>query len=368
MSTARIPARLSRRALNRATLARQLLLARSHSDPLAAIEHLVGLQAQTPLSWYVGLWTRLADFDPAALGTALAERRLVRLPLMRSTIHLVTAADALALRPLSQLPIERSTLGAFGRHLRGVDRAALVATARGLVDERPLIASELGRRLAEHFPGHDPDGLAQGARAWIPMVQVPPRGVWGRSGRPLQAALESWLGLPLNPMPVDRLVKRYLTAFGPATVRDMQAWCGLTKLAEVVETIRPDLMTFTDEEGRELFDVPEAPRPDPDTPAPVRFLYDYDNLLLSHADRSRVVVGADYAAHGYTADSNRQPSSLLVDGFVAGTWTVTQQRGMATLTVRPFDRFTAAQRTAISTEGEGLLGFLHPGARHELHC
>ena len=360
--------RLSRRALNRATLARQLLLERSDSDPLAALEQLVGLQAQTPQSWYVGLWTRLADFDPEAIGTALTKRRLVRLPLMRSTIHLVTAADALALRPLTQTPIERSTLGAFGRHLRGVDRAALVAVAGDLVDERPLIASELGRRLAEHFPGHDPEGLAQGARAWLPMVQGPPRGVWGRSGRPLQAALETWLGLPMHPMPVERLMNRYLAAFGPATVRDMQTWCGLTKLAEVVETLRVDLVTFTDEEGRELFDVPDAPRPDPDIPAPVRFLYDYDNLLLSHADRSRVVAGADYAAHGYTGDSNRQPSSLLVDGFVAGTWTVTRGKGLARLAVKAFGRLTGAQRAAISTEGEALLGFLHPHDAHEVDC
>lgn len=215
--------------------ARQLLLQRSELPPLDAIEHLVGLQAQTPQSWYVGLWTRLSGFDPATVGAALTERALVRLPLMRSTIHLVTAADALLLRPLTQTVIERSTLGAFGRHLRGVDRAALVAAARTLVGEQPLIASELGCRLAVQFPGHDPEGLAQGARAWLPMVQVPPRGVWGRSARPLQAALETWLGSPLVLIPVDRLVERYLAAFGPATVRDIQTWCGLTSLAEVVE-------------------------------------------------------------------------------------------------------------------------------------
>ena len=326
MSTTAAPV-LGRRSLNRGTLARQLLLDRAALTPLDVIEQLAGLQAQTPQSWYVGLWTRLAGFDPYAVGTALTERALVRLPLMRSTIHLVTAADALAMRPLTQLPIERSTLGVFGRHLRGIDREALVAIARRLVDEQPLIASELGRRLAEHFPGRDPEGLAQGARAWLPMVQVPPRGMWGRSGRPLQTSLESWLDRPLNPMPLRKLVKRYLTAFGPASVRDMQTWSGLTKLGEVVDAMLGDLRRFTDDDGRELFDLPDAPRPDPDTPAPVRFLYDYDNLLLSHADRSRVVPEVDYAAHGFTADSNRQPSSLLVDGFVAGTWTVARKRG-----------------------------------------
>ena len=314
------------------------------------------------------LWTRLADFDPEVVGTALTERTLVRLPLMRSTIHLVTAADALALRPLAQIPIEGSTLGQCGRHLRGIDRAELVATTRRLVDEQPLIASELGRRLAEDFPGSDQEALAQGARAWLPMVQVPPRGVWGRSGRALQAPLESWLGRSVRPMPMDRLVTRYLAAFGPATVRDMQTWCGLTKLAEVVEAIRPDLMTLH-RRGR-----PRGLRPTRGSasgsrhPAPVRFLYDYDNLLLSHADRSRVVLDVDYAAHGYTAESNRQPSSLLVDGFVAGTWTVTRQKGVAILAARAFGRLTAAQQAAIAAEGEALLGFLHPGATHEVRC
>lgn len=268
---------------------------------------------------------------------------------------------------MTQLPIERSTLGAFGRHLRRLDRAAVVAKARELVDDEPLIASELGRRLASHFPGHDPEGLAQAARAWLPMVQIPPRGVWGRSGRPLQAALESWLDRPLEPMPVETMVGRYLAAFGPATVRDVQTWCGLTRLAEVLDSLRGELVVFSDDDGgRELFDLPDAPRPDADTVAPVRFLYDYDNLLLSHADRSRVVRDVDYSSHGYTADSNRQPSSLLVDGFVAGTWTVSIDKGLARLTVRAFGSFTTQEQAAVASEGEAMLAFLHPTAAHEV--
>ncbi len=264
---------------------------------------------------------------------------------MRSTIHLVTAEDALVLRPLVDPVIERSTLGTFGRHLVGIDRDALVATTRELVDREPLIASELGRRLAVRFPGRDPAALAQAARAWLAMVQVPPRGVWGASGRALQAALETWLGRPVASAAVAGVVQRYLGAFGPASVRDVQLWCGLTKLAEVVDTLRPGLRTFAGPDGRELFDLPDAPRPDPDIPAPVRFLYDYDNLLLSHADRSRVVT-ADFAAQDFSADGP-QPSSVLVDGMVGATWTVGRERGAATLTVRPF-RPLAVDRRATS--------------------
>jgi hypothetical protein len=356
---------LSRRALNRATLARQRLLERSELPVPAAVAHLVGLQAQTPQTWYVGLWSRLAGFDPVAAGALLESRDLVRLPVMRSTIHLLTADDALALRPLIHPPEARWTVGPFGKNLVGVDRAELVAAAQELTENEPLIASELGRRLAGRFPGRDPESLAYGARAWLPMVQVPPRGVWGRSGRALQAPLESWLGRAQAPMAQEELVRRYLAAFGPATVRDVQLWCGLTRLAEVVDSMRGELLTFTDPDGAELFDLPSAPRPGAEAPAPVRFLYDFDNLLLSHADRRRVVGGpgdVDFAAHGYTAESNRQPSSVLVDGMIAGTWTVSAGRGAAIIAVRGFRRFTAPQRDEIESEGAALLAFLHPRA------
>jgi hypothetical protein len=281
---------------------------------------------------------------------------------MRSTIHLLTAEDALALRPTVQVVVERSTLGAFGRRLAGVDPEALATAAREIVDGRPRTASELGRLLAGRFPGSDPEALAQGARAWLPMVQVPPRGIWGRSGRALQAPLDSWLGAPLAATSLPTLVRRYLAAFGPATVRDIQTWCGLTRLAEIVDGLRPELGTLTGPDGRELLDLPDAPRPDPDTPAPPRFLYDFDNLLLSHADRSRMLPDpAGFAAQGYTADAMVQPSSLLVDGVVAGTWTVARAGDGAVLTVRGFRPFPPAERDAISEEGAALLAFLHPG-------
>ena len=187
---------LSRRALNRATLARQMLLRRHDIAILDAVERLVGLQAQTALTWYTGLWTRLADFRAEELAALLMDRKVVRIALMRSTIHLVTARDCLELRPLVQPVIERSLSGNFGRHLVGIDPADLIAAGREILEAGPMIFSELGRALAERWPDRDPAALAQGIRAWVPLVQVPPRGVWGRSGKAAHTTAESWLGRP----------------------------------------------------------------------------------------------------------------------------------------------------------------------------
>ncbi|MFI6273422.1 winged helix DNA-binding domain-containing protein [Micromonospora zamorensis] len=301
--------RLTARALNRATLDRQLLLRRADLTVPQALERLAGLQAQTPQTWYVGLWARLAGYIPEPTSQLLADGTVVRMALMRSTIHLVTAADCRWLRPLVQPVIERSTMGAFGRHLTGLNQAELASTARELLAVKPLTFSDLGRALAQRWPDRDPAALAQAARAWVPLVQVPPRGLWRRSGPAAHSPIETWLGRAVDPDPsIDTLLLRYLAAFGPATISDAQQWCGLTRLAEVIDRLRPRLAAFRDEYGRELFDLADAPRPDPDTPAPVRFLYDFDNLLLSHADRSRVVT-VNYADQGFgTPTSSRDPS------------------------------------------------------------
>lgn len=361
-------AELSRRDLNRATLARQFLLQRAAMPPLGVIEHLVGLQAQTPQTWYVGLWNRLDGLRGDQVSDLLERRQAVRMALMRSTIHLVTAEDCLWLRPLVQPVIERSTNGAFGRKLAGLDRDELAAAGRAFLDERPLTFSELGARLRERWQDRDAAAMAQAVRARVPLVQVPPRGLWGRSGPIEHTSVESWLGRPVasDPSPAT-MVLRYLTAFGPATVRDVQAWSGLTRLAEVVDRLRPELVTFRDGEGRELFDLPDAPRPDPATPAPARLLYDYDNLLLSHADRSRFVTD-DYRARGQEfVTTNVMPSIVLVDGFTAGTWKVLRQRGTATLAIQPFTgRLPEPTEAALTTEGADLLDFLAPDDTHEI--
>ena len=226
---------LSRRQLNRALLARQMLLERSAAPLNETIERLVGLQSQTPNSPYVALWSRVADFSPQALGQLISDRRTVRIALQRSTIHLVSAADCLALRPVLQPVITRSLSGNYRRQLEGVDIALLEAAGRELVDEQPRTFAELGALLSPRFGGRDPQALAMGVRAAVALVQVPPRGVWGQSGLARHTSAEAWLGRPLGTdATADELVLRYLRAFGPATVKDAQTWSGLTRLNEVV--------------------------------------------------------------------------------------------------------------------------------------
>src|SRR4029453_9299675 len=203
---------------------------------------------------------------------------------------------------------------------------------RELLDERPRTNTELRAFMAERWPGDDPASLAYAVHNLVPVVQVPPRGVWGQKGLPTWATTERWLGRPVEEAPsIDRVVLRYLAAFGPATTMDVQAWSGLTRLREVTDRLRPQLTSFRTEAGRELFGLPDAPRPDPGSPAPVRFLPQYDNLVLSHADRSHIATGA--AAHWPT--DGLHWSALLVDGFVAGAGRLSRDGRAATLSVRP---------------------------------
>jgi hypothetical protein len=339
--------RLSRRELNRALLGRQLLLGRERRSVAGTVEHLVAMQAQNPRDPYVALWTRLQDFDPHELGRMVAEREAVRIPLLRTTLHLVTARDCLAMAPLLRPVLERGfwTGSPFGRQVKGIDIDAVVAAGRELLDERPRTTAQLRVLLGERWPGYDASSLAYAVRHLVPVVQVPPRGVWGGKGLP-------------DPAPsINRLVLRYLAAFGPATVRDVQAWSGLTRLREVAERLRPRLRTFRDPDGRELLDLPDAPRPDPDTAAPPRFLPEYDNVVLGHADRTRIVPGE---VAGRWPGDDLHWSPLLVDGFVAGVWRLTADRRHPSLVVRPFQRPPDA--TALAEEGERLLAFLAPGA------
>jgi hypothetical protein len=341
---------LSRRALNRATLARQLLLSRAELSPLAAVEHLAGLQAQTPHTWYVGLWSRIAGVRTADIAALLTSRAAVRIALMRSTVHFVSAADALALRPLVQPVLDRDLFGnsLHGRWMTGLDVAAVAAAGREVLADRPLTPAELGTALLERFPENNAAALAYAVRNLLPVVQTPPRGVWGRSGRTMHAPLEQWVGAPLREMTPAGMVRRYLTAYGPATVRDVQTWCGLTRLGEVVDGM--DLVRYADG----YVDLPDAPRPDPDTRAPVRYLYDFDNLLLSHQDRSRFVTD-DFRARAVT-QHGPVPRPVLIDGVTAGAWTIDK----AVLTVRMFVPLTAADRDALTAEGLDLIAFHGP--------
>jgi hypothetical protein len=350
---------LSDRALNRATLARQLLLERVPMAPHDAVAALVGLQAQTTQSWYLTLWSRLVDFDPAATGALLEERRLVRMTAMRGTIHLVTDDDAPLLRAFTQPAIARLLRGTFGRRLVGVDLEELEGIVRQLIGDDAVALDPIADALAARWPSADRFALAQAGRGLVPLVHAPPRGVWGRSGAVRLALLDRWIGRPVpatvDPAPV---LRRYLGAYGPASVADAQAWSGLTGLAGAFDALRPELVTFADERGRELFDLPDAPRPDPEVLAPVRFLADYDNVLLAHADRSRF-IGDAIAAGALTYVSGPIPGMVLVDGRAVGSWFARREKRVASARVTVVSELTRDAKTAVEAEAHAVLDFLH---------
>lgn len=355
---------LDRQALNRSLLARQLLLQR-HDMPVAdAVEHLVGLQAQEPLEPYVGLWSRLAGFQPPALAELLLSRRAVRTLLMRRTLHLVTARDCLALRPVHQAMLVKRMWSTLRRVLPGVDLDELTKLGRPLFEERPRMLTEAARVIADRWPGVEPRWLGDALSTLVPLVQVPPRGVWGERGAAYNTSVEAWLGAPLvpeSPATVDALVLRYLAAYGPAAVADIRAWSGLSGLRESVQRLRPSLRTFRDERGRELLDVPDGVLPDPETPAPPRFLPAFDNAVLGYDDRSRVI---DTEHRGLSVTGAR---FLLVDGRVAGTWVVTVDDDGATLRITPLRTLTTGERDEVVAEGERLLAMFQPESQRAGH-
>ncbi|MGW1744226.1 winged helix DNA-binding domain-containing protein [Streptomyces sp. NPDC002092] len=436
---------LGTRALNRATLERQLLLRRSPLSAKAAVEHLLGLQAQNVKPPYYALAARLDGFTPEELSGLMADREVVRIVTMRSTIHTHTAADALTLRPLVQ-PARDRELGNFRKGLVGVDLDRLAALARDLVEAAPRTMKQLREALQTEWPDADPQALAIAARCKLPLVQVTPRGLWGKSGQVALTTAQHWLSQAptARPMPPaatssaatspgvnppsaaargtaaaaegsappaaaaagraacsagapdaaapsatpasatapavaspgapapapapapaeaapspDATVLRYLAAFGPASVKDMQTWAGLTRLREVFERLRPQLVTFRDEGGVELFDLPEAPRPDAETPAPARFLPEFDNVLLSHADRTRVVP-AEYWGRSWVG--NQAYCTFLVDGFLAGVWKLEEDA----LVIEPFGTLGKAQRAELQEEAVRMLDTMHPGTSYDI--
>lgn len=354
---------LTTRALNRATLARQLLLRRAAMSARDAVTALVGLQAQNVKPPYVQLAARLDGFDPEELSGLMASREVGRMVTLRSTIHTHTAEDCLALRPFAQ-PVIGGELRNFRAGLVGVDLDVLAAHAKELVEERPLPLKELKAALAERWPDGDPAALAVAARCLLPLVQVTPRWLWGRGGGIALTTAEKWFGTRGAEVTPEDAVLRYLGAFGPASVKDMQTWCRLTRLAPVFEGLRDRLVTFRDERGVELFDLPDAPRPDEDTPAPPRFLPEFDNLLLSHADRTRVVPPEH---RGLTWTGNQAHRTFLVDGFLAGIWRADDPGdggGDGTLTVRAFGTLTRDRRDAVAEEGVRTLAALYPAASY----
>ncbi len=365
--TARPPegAVLDRRTLNRTLLARQHLLRRVAAPAADMVEHLVGLQAQVPRDSYISLWSRLRDFEAGVLEQLLLERRVVRMTLLRTTLHLVTARDAVPLRRAIQPVCERGYAGSpFRRQLGDIDLEPVLALGRSIVEERPRTIAELGAELSARWPSRDGMAMAYAVRYIVPLVQVTPRGLLRRSAAPRVTTLEAWLGEGATAAKAagqpDDAVLRFLRAFGPATAADLGTWSGLTGVRSIVRRLRPRLRAYRDESGRELLDVEDGLFASPDEAAPARFTGEYDNVFLSHGDRSRITGdltwGAAYARQG----------AFFVDGFLAGSWRVTPASGggdLASLDLVPRRSIGAPQREAVASEGEGLLAFLVPASR-----
>lgn len=352
---------LTLRELNRTLLARQLLLERENLAIESAVERLVGLQAQVTNPPYIGLWTRLPDFRRADLTRLMEQKQIVRATFLRSTIHLLTAQDYLLLWPTLQPALARALNAFFGPRAKGLDIEKLVEAAKAFIDEKPRTFTQLRALLSSIEPEREPEALAYAVRTHLPLVQVPPGGTWGYGGNITYATVEPWLGKPVaSSQNLPTLILRYLAACGPATVMDVQKWSGLVRLKDAMEELKPQLRSFRDEQGNELFDLPDGLLFAADTPAPVRFVPEYDNLVLSHANRTRII--ADEYRSKVFLSAARVRATFLVDGFVRGAWQIEKTASSATLIIEPFAPLSKEDCDALSEEGERLIRFVEDRA------
>jgi hypothetical protein len=355
-----MPETLTDRQLNRATFARQWMLERSDVEIPDAVAFLLGLQAQTTNGPYQALWNRINGFSHAALTALIVDKTMLRATTMRTTLHLHTVPDMRGIRPLVQPVLDRTFSSVAKSRAINADRLAVNATGVSILDEGPITAGELGKRLLAHFPEGDPLVLAQVVQGAETLIQVPPSRIWGHGGAPLLTRLERWIGTGLaQPYPLPDLVLRYLAAYGPASVKDMQTWSGLTRLAPAFALVRDQLLEFTGDDGRPLYDLPDAPRPDADMAAPVRFLPEYDNVFLGLADRRRIQPAG---AKDRMSMVNGYVATFTLDGFISGNWTQSRKKDVLTLSLAPFRRLTKAEMAAVEKEGAAMGAFLADGA------
>jgi hypothetical protein len=352
---------LTRAELNRATLARQMLLAREKTSAVEAVERLLAMQAQEARPPFVGLWSRVADFSADQLRTALHEREVVRATHARATLHLLSARDYLAFRAPVQ-PLLTASAEAIAKRIGGPqpDAEQLMTAARTFLTAGPAKFDAVRERMQEAFPDVNDRALGYAVRMKLPLVMVPTGDPWAFPSTSDFTLAELWLGEAITPdESSDQLALRYLAAYGPAGVADMQTWSGLKRLKPVFEGLRPKLKVFRDENGRELFDLPDAPRPGAEVAVPARYLPEFDSLLLAHSDRSRIV--SDEHRPRLITKNLRVPASFLWDGFVRGTWKATARKTSASLTLTPFEPLPAPAVEELTQEGRELLGFLAPG-------
>jgi len=342
-----------------------MLLVRARLPIEAAVRHLVGLQAQRPDPPHIGLWSRLSGLRHTDTDELLDSRRLVRVAAMRSTIHLLTAQDALDLRPVLQPALDRELQVPAFKSLRWIDIDAVVTRGRELCCAEPLTFADLGAALAADFPRSNPRALAIAVRNHVVLAQIPPRGRWRTVAPTVHVPAAAWLGQDegTDPDPAP-LIRRYLAAFGPATSVDIATWSGLRGTKVLLERLRDELVWLTDDRGRTLVDIPEGILPDPETPAPVRLLPEYDNVLLSHADRTRIIADGDRPF--VFARSGQVGGTVLLNGYVRATWRTVPAEDSETLTVRPLGRVSSAQKADIEREALALLDFASSGKSHRV--
>jgi hypothetical protein len=349
-----VPDTLTLKQLNRATLARQLLLARERLAPVDAVERLGGLQAQEPRPAFAALWTRLEGFERAQLHDALEQRSVVRGTMMRATLHMTSATDYAALRPSLQ-PALTGAMEGILRQRGDVDVERVLPVARELLAERARTFNDLRAELSERFPQFEHRALGYAVRMQLPLLMVPSEDRWAFPSDACFTLAEDWIDRPLAGDDLPALVRRHLAAFGPASAADIQTWSGLKGLKDAVDGMADELVAF--KQGRRtLYDLPDAPRPDEDTPAPPRLLPEFDSLLLAHQDRTRVID--DDRRKALATKNLRVQATFLVDGFVAGSWAIEGKRGTATLTLSAFEPLARPVKEQLAAEAEALLRFL----------
>jgi hypothetical protein len=344
------------RELNRATLARQCLLEREQLGVVEAVDRLGGLQAQEPRPPFVALHARIAGFEREQLAAALREGEVVRAMLMRATLHIVSRTRYAQLRPALDDVMTRAMAGALRGRDDGLDLATLLPAATELLEDRPRTFNELRALLSERFPGVNERALGYAVRTQLPLRMVAGDDAWAFP-RDTPFALA---GVKLRKPDLEQLVLDYLAAFGPATAADAQRFTGLQGLKPVFERLRERLVAFKDGR-RELFDLPDAPRPGEDAPAPPRFLADFDSVVLAHDDRTRLI--ADEHKPKIASKNLRVPAMVLYDGFAAGTWRIERKRGVATLAVTPFGKLPRGAAKALEPEALALAAFAEPDAK-----
>jgi Winged helix DNA-binding domain len=356
---------LTPRQLGRATLARQFLLARAPIDVDTAVERSIGVQAQWPRPPFVALWSRVHGFTREQLAAPLRARTLVRATMMRGTLHVLAARDYLALRATLQPMLERGMRAILRGRLDGLDLPALVERARAYFGAHTRTFEQVRDHLAGADADADARAMGYAVRNLLLLVQVPTDAAWAFPQAPEFADAEAWLGAaPASDDRTDELVLRYLAGYGPASVADMQSWLGITGLAAVVERLAGKLARFSDERGKVLFDLPDAPRPDADVEAPVRLLPEFDGAIMARAD-GRILAEADRKR--VFLSGLRVLPTVLVDGRAVATWKIVRTKARASLEIATFAKLTKRDAIAVGEEAEALLRFAEPDASaHEV--